>query len=128
MITFKERARRLMWRLGQIANVSKPFKAGPYKACYGSKMPNFWYDPFEVYLLEHIKRAVFILTYNEFYYVDQALETVKTNPIFKTECWYVNGSLFAGEIQMVTLSNGDIAFKNRNGEIEIVSQTPNENL
>jgi hypothetical protein len=128
MITFKERARRLMWRLGQIANVSKPFKAGPYKACYGSKMPNFWYDPFEVYLLEHIKRAVFILTYNEFYYVDQALETVETNPIFKTKSWDDAGSLFAGEIQMVTLSNGDVAFKNRNGEIEIVSQTPNENL
>jgi hypothetical protein len=68
-ITTKERARRVFVRFKSLFTAKMPVK-----------IPNFWYTPFEVYLLAHIKRAHFIFTYNEYFFVDRAMEVIGKIP------------------------------------------------
>lgn len=101
MIEPKERYRRFTVRLKTIFS----------KRCGMSNIPNFWYTPFEVYLLAHIQRAMFILTYNEYAYVDAALKTVNTNAVFKYKCpWLV------GDIKYY-VKDGKTCYTTRNGDV-----------
>jgi hypothetical protein len=79
--------------------------------------PNFWHDPFEVYVQEHIKRAWKILTYNEYAYVDDV--TVKLYERWPRgsyeDCSYL--SHLAGEIHMGTLLNGDVIIRMSDGSL-----------
>ena len=76
MIDNKEKLRRLSVRLRTLFKI----KRGMYdyyrepSTCY---IPNFWYTPFEVYVLAHIKRAHFIMTCNEYVYVDASVDASK---------------------------------------------------
>lgn len=90
-VSNKERLRRTKLRIQQL--FSRPHK----------KLPNFWHDPFEVYLLEHLKRAYHILTYDEYYYVDNCMRIIDKIP-FNND----RDSLFVGTITMRTLPNGDV--------------------
>jgi len=94
-VSNKERLRRTKLRIQQL--FSRPHK----------KLSNFWHDPFEVYLLEHLKRAYHILTYDEYYYVDNCMRNIdkfSSRPYFYVD----NPSCFAGTIVMRTLPNGDV--------------------
>lgn len=90
-VSNKERLRRTKLRIQQL--FSRPHK----------KLPNFWHDPFEVYLLEHLKRAYHILTYDEYYYVDNCMRIIDKIP-FNND----RDSFFVGTITMRTLPNGDV--------------------
>lgn len=90
-VSSKERLRRTKLRIQQL--FSRPHK----------KLPNFWHDPFEVYLLEHLKRAYHILTYDEYYYVDNCMRIIDKIP-FNND----RDSFFVGTITMRTLPNGDV--------------------
>lgn len=84
MIEPKERFRRFTVRLKTLFNVPEYYT---YKVDGKTKrdkklsyaripvnIPNFWYTPFEVYVLAHLQRARFIMTCNEWGYVDSATE------------------------------------------------------
>jgi hypothetical protein len=79
MITTKERARRFRVRLKTLFNITEytgyGFKVN--NARIPVKIPNFWYDPFELYVLAHIQRAHFIMTCNEWAYVDALVENAR---------------------------------------------------
>jgi hypothetical protein len=115
IITPKERLRRTKLRIQQL--FSRPHK----------KLPNFWHDPFEVYLLEHLKRAYHILTYDEYYYVDNCMRNIDKIPFDNDR-----DSLFVGTINMRTLPNGDVeVLKTRVGFLKdgdsrpiIISENP----
>lgn len=97
-VSNKERLRRTKLRIQELFGL----KLRRYK-----KLPNFWHDPFEVYLLEHLKRAYHILTYDEYYYVDNCMRNIdkfSSRPYFYDD----NPSCFAGTIDMRTLPNGDV--------------------
>jgi hypothetical protein len=92
MITIKERARRFGVRLKTLFNIPE-YNKFSYKvngktkrsklisnARIPVKIPNFWYDPFELYVLAHIQRAHFIMTCNEWAYVDGSIETLNKQP------------------------------------------------
>jgi hypothetical protein len=86
MITTKERARRFKVRLKTLFNIPE-YNEFSYKvngklkrsekisnARIPVKIPNFWYDPFELYVLAHLQRAHFIMTCNQWAYVDASVE------------------------------------------------------
>jgi hypothetical protein len=107
MITFKEKIRRIKWRTSRLLNKYE------YR-----RLPNFWYDPFEVFLLEHFKRAYRILTYDEFLYVDQALKVIEKNPDLKNRDPLKNWDHHVGDIYMKTSpETGEIYFIQR-GEVK----------
>ena len=107
IVSNKERLRRFKLRIQKL--FSKPYK----------KHPNFWYDPFEVYLLEHFKRAYHILTYDEYYYVDNCMRNIdKVSKIHLNDI-----SCFAGTITMRTLPNGDVEVI-KDGKPLIISEDP----
>lgn len=91
MITNKERARRFVVRLKTLFDIPDYYtsklngKTKRYKKFYFNgipvKIPNFWYTPFEVYVLAHLQRAHFIMTCNEWAYVDASTKTY--NKYFK---------------------------------------------
>jgi hypothetical protein len=68
-ITTKERARRVFVRFRSLFAAKVPVK-----------IPNFWYAPFEVYLLAHIKRAHFIFTHDEYFFVDEVMSNIEKVP------------------------------------------------
>lgn len=87
MIKPKERFRRFTVRLKTLFNVpeydtyivdGKTKRTKKFKKFFYAKIPvnipNFWYTPFEVYVLAHLQRARFIMTCNEWGYVDSATE------------------------------------------------------
>jgi hypothetical protein len=89
MITTKERARRFKVRLKTLFNIPE-YNEFSYKvngklkrsekisnARIPVKIPNFWYDPFELYVLAHIQRAHFIMTCNEWAYVGSSVENAR---------------------------------------------------
>jgi hypothetical protein len=87
MITTKESARRFGVRLKTLFNIPEYYTSkvnGKTKrvrkffyANIPVKIPNFWYDPFELYVLAHIQRARFIMTCNEWAYVDASVENAR---------------------------------------------------
>jgi hypothetical protein len=79
MITTKEKARRFGVRLKTLFNIPEYTEYGHKvnRARIPVKIPNFWYDPFELYVLAHIQRAHFIMTCNEWDYVDASVESVR---------------------------------------------------
>lgn len=84
MITNKERARRFVVRLKTLFDIpdydtyKSNGKTKRWKKFYFNnipvKIPNFWYTPFEVYVLAHLQRAHFIMTCNEWAYVNASVE------------------------------------------------------
>lgn len=80
MIEPKERFRRLTVRLKTLFNIPDYYTYKVNGKTKRSKhfnfnsipveIPNFWYTPFEVYVLAHLQRAHFIMTCNEWAYVD----------------------------------------------------------
>ena len=84
MITNKERARRFVVRLKTLFDItdyytykvngktkrSKHFNFNSIPV----KIPNYWYTPFEVYLLAHLQRAYFIMTCDEYAFVDAGMK------------------------------------------------------
>lgn len=113
MIETKERYRRFTVRLKTIFS----------KGCGMSNIPNFWYTPFEVYLLAHIQRAMFILTYNEYAYVDAAVKTVNTNSVFKYESPFSDFGNFVGDIKYY-VKDGKTYYTTRTGDVvEIPNNT-----
>jgi hypothetical protein len=106
MIEPKERYRRFTVRLKTIFS----------KKCGMSKIPNFWYTPFEVYLLAHIQRAMFILTYNEYAYVDAAVKTVNTYAVFKYESPFSDLGNLVGDINYY-VKDGKTYYTTRNGDV-----------
>jgi hypothetical protein len=79
MITTKERTRRFRVRLKTLFNIPEytEYSHKVNRARIPVKIPNFWYDPFELYVLAHIQRAHFIMTCNEWAYVDSSVETAR---------------------------------------------------
>lgn len=84
MIEPKERFRRFTVRLKTLFNVPEYYT---YKVNGKTKrnkkfsyakipvnIPNFWYTPFEVYVLAHFQRARFIMTCNEWAFVDGSIK------------------------------------------------------
>jgi hypothetical protein len=76
MITTKERARRFGVRLKTLFNIPEYTEYGHKvnRARIPVKIPNLWYDPFELYVLAHIQRAHFIMTCNEWEAVNASCE------------------------------------------------------
>jgi 3-methyladenine DNA glycosylase AlkD len=80
MIEPKERFRRFTVRLKTLFNIPEydtyivDGKTKRNKKLFYARIPvnipNFWYTPFEVYVLAHLQRAHFIMTCNEWAYVD----------------------------------------------------------
>ena len=94
MIEPKERIRRLTVRLKTLFNIPEYHdftynvngKTKRDKKFYFNnipvKIPNFWYDPFELYVLAHIQRAHFIMTCNQLAYVDASVEFFDKQPMY----------------------------------------------
>jgi hypothetical protein len=92
MITTKERARRFGVRLKTLFNIPEyhdfTYKVNGktkrdkifFRNNIPVKIPNFWYDPFELYVLAHIQRAHFIMTCNQWAYVDASVEYFDIQP------------------------------------------------
>jgi hypothetical protein len=76
MIENKEKLRRLSVRLRTLFKIKRR-KYDYYREPSACAIPNFWYTPFEVYVLAHIKRAHFIMTCNEYAYVDASVESAR---------------------------------------------------
>lgn len=76
MITNKEQLRRLGVRLRTLFKIKRS-KYDYYREPIVCNIQSFWYTPFELYLLAHIKRAQFIMTCNEYALVDASLETAR---------------------------------------------------
>lgn len=84
MIEPKERFRRLTVRLKTLFNIPDYYTYKVNGKTKRSKhfnfnsipveIPNFWYTPFEVYVLAHLQRAHFIMTCNEWAYVNASVE------------------------------------------------------
>jgi hypothetical protein len=111
IVSNKERLRRTKLRIEELFGL----KLRRYK-----KLPNFWHDPFEVYLLEHLKRAYHILTYDEYYYVDNCMRNIDKIPSENDR-----DSLFVGTINMRTLPNGDVeVLKDGDSRPIIISENP----
>jgi len=72
----KEKLRRIGVRLRTLFKIKRN-KYDSYLEPVVCSIPNFWYTPFEVYVLAHIKRAHFIMTCNEYAYVDASVERAK---------------------------------------------------
>ena len=97
MIEPKERFRRFGVRLKTLFNIPE-YHDFTYKvngktkrskkisnARIPVKIPNFWYDPFELYVLAHIQRAHFIMTCNEWEAVDVSVEYLDKQPRYARE-------------------------------------------
>lgn len=76
MIDNKEKLRRLGVRLRTLFKIKRGGRTY-YREPSSCAIPNFWITPFEVYVLAHIKRAHFIMTYDEYAYVDAAVKHTK---------------------------------------------------
>jgi hypothetical protein len=76
MITKKEKLRRLSVRLRTLFKIKKGGRTY-YREPSSWAIPNFWYTPFEVYVLAHIKRAHFIMTCDEYAYVDASVDATR---------------------------------------------------
>jgi hypothetical protein len=142
MITTKERARRFGVRLKTLFNIPEYHdftykvngKTKRDKKFYFNnipvKIPNFWYDPFELYVLAHIQRAHFIMTCNQWAYVDSAVSHLdgrkivlnsSNSPVNSYSCY-----TFVGTIHTKTLNNSVFA-KTTSGKIIEIKEDENTN-
>jgi hypothetical protein len=122
----KDRQRMLKARLKRIFNIPH-FESWIIPEKY-PKLPNFWYDPFEVYVQAHIKRAWYFLTCDEFnrkYFsldeISWVLNTIHkweddSNPFKKFKPSVDN--YYIGDITMTSI-NDKLYVKKIDGEVEV---------
>lgn len=138
-VPVKERLQRFQLRLKTLFNVpefhtdevngkNKRIKR-PSNANIPVKIPNFWYTPFEVYLLAHLQRAYIIMTCDEYAYVDSRMKYLtRIYPKGKIHQNYFDDEFrYVGTIEMRTMPGGLLAVKKSNGDIEFLRENETNN-
>lgn len=130
MITNKERARRFSVRLKTLFNIPEYHdftyrvngKTKRDKIFFRNnipvKIPNFWYTPFEVYVLAHLQRAHFIMTCNEWEAVDASVEFFDKQNLSKRRIDDYEYDTSIGNITYYN-KNGKTFFKNQLGQKDV---------
>jgi hypothetical protein len=129
-VPLKERLRRFEVRLKTLFNIPEYRNSDyfgkiklPSNTNIPVKIPNFWYTPFEVYLLAHLQRAHFIMTCDEYFYVDSWAACLATLfPKKENSSDLFDHNFFAGTIEMHTRSDSSLAVKKTNGKIKIIRE------
>jgi hypothetical protein len=129
-VPLKERLRRFKVRLKTLFNIPEYRNSDyfgkiklPSNTNIPVKIPNFWYIPFEVYLLAHLQRAHFIMTCDEYFYVDSGMARLTTLfPKKENSSDLFDHNFLSGTIEMWTERDGSLAVKKTNGKIEIIKE------